>query len=107
MKSHELEEKVMIKYTTIMGLIAILTIFSGCRATMPETERNWGKSFEAAKQNQIMYPEADKNTSPVFGLDGKAADTAVGKYEKSFEKAPNQESYDINLGSISNIGNSK
>lgn len=100
----------MIKYVTIIGLIAILTIFSGCRgrgATMPEAERNFGKSFEAAKQNQTINPEASKNTSPVIGLDGKAAEAAVGKYEKSFGEGQKKETYNLNLRNMSKVGNSK
>ena len=97
----------IIKYVAIIGLIVLLTIFSGCRATMPETERNFGKSFEAAKQNQIINPEASKNTSPLVGLDGKAAEAAVGKYEKSFGEGQKKQTYNLNLGSISKIGKSK
>jgi hypothetical protein len=108
MKSHEIEEGVMmIKYVNIIGLIAVLTIFSGCRATMPEMERNFGKSFEAAKQNQIINPEASKNTSPVIGLDGKSAETAVRKYEKSFGEGQRKETYNLNLSNMRKIGKSK
>jgi len=94
----------MARYVTLIGLIAILTIFSGCRTTMPEVERNWGKSFEAAKQNQTLNPGASRNTHPVVGLDGKAAESSVRKYEKSFGEGPSKQTYNLNLGNISGIG---
>ena len=94
----------MPKYLTLIGFIAILTVSSGCRTTMPEVEKNWGKSFEAAKQNQILNPGASKNRSPVAGLDGKAAEATVGKYEKSFGERPTKQTYNLNLGNVSGIG---
>ena len=61
-------------------------------------DQNWGKSFESAKQNQILHPEAGKNSEPVLGMDGKAAENALEKYQKSFEREPPKANYEINLG---------
>ena len=47
---------------------------------------NWGKSFESAKNNQILNPDAGKNLDPVVGIDGQAAAYNADKYKKSFEK---------------------
>ena len=52
-------------------LIVVLAVFSvvtlwGCAGNLPESKRvdyleqNWGKSFESAKKNQILNPEAGK-----------------------------------------------
>ncbi|MGB2927372.1 MAG: hypothetical protein WBB70_00515 [Desulfobacterales bacterium] len=78
-------------------LIVVLAVFSvvtlwGCAGNLPESKRvdyleqNWGKSFESAKKNQILNPEAGKSLEPVVGLDGQAAEHGVNKYKKSFEK---------------------
>ena len=78
-------------------LIVVLAVFSvvtlwGCAGNLPESKRadylkmNWGKSFESAKKNQILNPEAGKSLEPVVGLDGQAAEYGVNKYKKSFEK---------------------
>ncbi len=78
-------------------LIVVLAMFSvvtlwGCAGNLPESKRvdylemNWGKSFESAKNNQILNPDAGQNLDPVLGLDGTAADYAVGKYKESFKK---------------------
>ncbi|MBW2643652.1 MAG: hypothetical protein JRC89_09860 [Deltaproteobacteria bacterium] len=78
-------------------LIVVLAMFSvvtlwGCAGNLPESKRvdyleqNWGKSFESAKKNQILNPEAGKSLEPVIGLDGQVAEHGVNKYKKSFEK---------------------
>ena len=77
-------------------LIVVVAMLSamllGCAGNLPEAKRvdildmNWGKSFESAKNNQILNPDAGKNLDPVVGLDGTAADYAVGKYKESFKK---------------------
>ena len=78
-------------------LIVVLAMFSvvmlwGCAGNLPEgkradyLEQNWGKSFESAKKNQILNPEAGKTVEPVIGLDGQVAEHNVDKRKKSFEK---------------------
>lgn len=85
-----------------IGLIAALSIFSGCGATL--LDKNWGKSFESAKYNQILNPEAGQNLDPVVGLDGQAAESTLGTYRKGFEQKASEKAYNLNLGSIDSIG---
>jgi hypothetical protein len=77
-------------------LIVVLAMFSvvmlwGCAGNLPESKRvdyleqNWGKSFESAKKNQILNPEAGKTVEPVIGLDGQVAEHNVDNRKKSFE----------------------
>ena len=85
----------MLKGNNII-LIVVLAVFSvtlwGCAGNLPEAKRveilhmNWGKSFESAKNNQILNPEAGKNLDPVVGIDGQAAEHSVDNYKKSFEE---------------------
>lgn len=86
----------------VIGLIAALSIFSGCGAT--KLDKNWGKSFESAKYNQILDPEAGQTPEPVAGLDGQAAERTLGTYRKGFEPEASKEAYNLNLGSIDSIG---
>ena len=77
-------------------LIVLLTVLSltlwGCAGNLPQGKRadildmNWGKSYETAKNNQILNPDASENLDPVTGLDGQASEYTVNKYKKSFEK---------------------
>jgi len=70
-------------------------------------EENWGRSFEMMKYNQILNAEADKNLDPVDEMDGEAAKSTMDRYKEGFAiKAP-KESYNINLGTISSIGQEK
>jgi len=95
-KKDALEEKMKMLKGNII-LIVVLAVFSvvtlwGCAGNLPEGKRaeildmHWGKSFESAKKNQILNPEAGKSLEPVVGLDGQAAEYGVNKYKKSFEK---------------------
>ena len=49
-------------------------------------DENWGRSYEAAKYNQTLNPDAGKNLNPVVGLDGAATENAVNKYDQSFKE---------------------
>ena len=75
------------RYLIVIGLIAASSIFSGCAQRETMLDRNWGTSYESAKLNQILNPEAGKNLEPVVGLDGQAAETALESYRKQFEQA--------------------
>jgi len=69
-------------------IICILSITSiGC-TKYSKVDRYQGISFEAAKFNQILNPEARKNLEPVYGLDGQAAQKNIDKYRKDFETPP-------------------
>jgi hypothetical protein len=75
-------------------LICVCTLgltFWGCAGNIPESERlervddHWGESFRQARDNQILKPEAGEIVRPVFGLDGKAGESALKKYHGQFE----------------------
>jgi hypothetical protein len=51
-----------------------------------QLDRNWGRSLEAAKYNQILNPEADKNLAPVEGLQGPVAERIYEEYKKGGEQ---------------------
>jgi hypothetical protein len=43
-------------------------------------DKNWGRSFESAKHQQILNPEAGKNLEPVVGLEGPAEERIMEAY---------------------------
>ena len=49
---------------------------------------NYGESFRAARDNQILNPEASDNLEVVEGLDGQAGVLAIQRYQKFFKKPP-------------------
>jgi hypothetical protein len=78
------------------AIIAALLGCMGCQGTFPaqketQLDRNWGRSYETAKYNQMLNPEAGKNQDPVEGLDGHMAEKAVEEYRKGPEKGPGKE----------------
>jgi hypothetical protein len=94
------------KRLIIAGLFAAaVSICSGC-GMYKETrlDRNWGKSFESVKTNQILNPKAGENLEPVVGLDGQAAEGAANGYHKSFKPNGSAKSVNLNLGNIDKIG---
>ncbi len=91
------------RYVKIIGLIAALSVFSGCgmfsqRETM--LDRNWGTSLETAKQSQILNPEAGKNLDPVpvVGLDGQAAAAGIERYRKGFKEKQQAQKMEFTIG---------
>jgi hypothetical protein len=73
------------KYVVIGGLIACAIWLSGCAST--RLEMDYGTSHKLSKMNQILNPDAEKNLTPVEGINGQAAQVVVDKYVKSFEKS--------------------
>ena len=47
-------------------------------------DKDFGRSYDMAKQGQILNPDASKNLKPVTGLNSKAADAVTKKYTDSF-----------------------
>ncbi len=70
----------------ITGLIA-MGMLAGCTCTSL-VEQEWGISHKLAIANQTLNPDAEKNLEPVYGMDNKAADKVINKYNREFDKAP-------------------
>lgn len=87
-------QKMTIIVTMALGILALSVGCSNPGNLREETllDKNWGRSVEAAKYNQIIDPEAGKNLQPIEGLGGEAAGYSVDKYEKSFKEKAVQQS---------------
>ncbi len=99
--SESKECKMLTRCLIVIGLLAFMASFTGCAETLyHQKPMVLGGSFQAAKANQILNPEAGKNLEPVHGLDGQAAVIVMDKYRKSFEKPPPARVYAITIGGI-------
>jgi len=67
---------------------------------------DYGVSYKLSKYNQILNPDAEKNLKPVEGLDGKAANAVVEKYNKDFEKPAPAPTFTFSVGSGTSGGSS-
>ena len=66
-------------------LLSLLSLLAGCAATTtPVLDSHFGESVALLKAQQIMYPDAYRNTDPVSGMDGKSGVSAYQRYEKPF-----------------------
>ncbi len=83
----------------ICMLPLVVFLLGGCGPTRLETD--YGTSYHLQKYSQTMNPQAEKNMKPVVGLNGKAAQNAVEKYQKAFEKSSEAAtSYQFSIGDI-------
>jgi hypothetical protein len=83
------------KILVIATVALLMTGIFGCskgNLTNPlQTEesllnKNWGRSYETAKYNQTLDPEAGKNTKPVEGLQGPVGERIMEGYMKGGEQ---------------------
>ena len=63
-------------------------------------DSHFGESVALLKAQQIMYPDAYRNTDPVSGMDGKSGVSAYQRYQKSFSTPePQTNVFAIGVGS--------
>lgn len=70
----------------IIGSVLAALGQSGCVATSPYWDAQFGEAARTLAAQQVIAPEASLNPSPVSGMDGKAAQGAMGEYAKSFRQ---------------------
>lgn len=75
--------------------IAIVTaglLLTACSALSPvetrELDARFGDAVRQARAQQTLNPEAGRNTDPVSGIDGVAAQNTIDEYQKSFKEPP-------------------
>lgn len=88
------------RYLKIFAIVGLLALCLACSQKAiyqneSELDKNWGRSYEAAKYNQILNPDAVNNQDPVDGLDGQATDNNMEKYRNSFKETRRQETVNI------------
>ena len=80
----------------ITGLI-VMGILAGCAGNASLVEQEWGTAYKLTIANQTLNPNAEKNLEPVYGLDNKAAEKVVNKYNKEFDKPPQVPIYTMGI----------
>ena len=98
----------MAKCFTLTVTIIALGISLGCAGKPAQKEtmldKHWGSSFESAKYNQLLNPDAGKNLDPVVGLDGAAAQQTMERYREGSQGKASKKVYNLNLGTIGGSG---
>ena len=96
------------RYFTLTAAIIALAISLGCAGKPAQKEtmldKHWGSSFESAKYNQLLNPDAGKNQDPVVGLDGAAAGQTMDRYREGSQGKASKKVYNLNLGTIGGAG---
>ena len=93
---------------TLTVAIISLAISLGCAGKPAQKEtmldKHWGSSFESARYNQLLNPDAGKNLDPVLGLDGTAADQTMDRYREGFQGQAPKKVYNVIPGTIGGNG---
>jgi len=85
-------------FLVLSGLFFLAAILGACSPS--RLQMDYGTSYQLQKFNQIANPEAGKKVEPAEGMDGRAAQAAEEKYQKSFEKEPPAQVYTLSIGGI-------
>lgn len=60
----------------------------GCMSSTPIWDAHFGEAVRTVTQAQVIDPDAGAHNPSTVGIDGKAANSAMGQYQKSFETPP-------------------
>jgi len=72
-----------------LPIAVVLALLSGCAASpSPNYDARFGDAVRQARQMMTANPNAGTNPDPMFGMDGRAAGEAVGRYHDSFRAPP-------------------
>ena len=70
-------------------LAALAAGLAGCAGTVetttPHLDQYFGQAVNQAKAQQTLNPDASRNTDPVAGVDGKAAQEALDSYHEGMK----------------------
>ncbi|NMG15033.1 pilus assembly protein [Aromatoleum bremense] len=89
----------MNKFASLTGALVILGL-TGCMSTSPHWDARFGEAARTVAAQQAIDPGASHNADPVTGIDGKAAQGAMGEYAKSYtQPQPQPDVFTIGVGS--------
>lgn len=78
----------------LFSMLAVCTLAACVNTPLGKTTPQWDKQFgsntRTAMAQQIIDPQARRNTDPVAGMDGKAAQGAYERYQRTFSGAAPQ-----------------
>lgn len=64
---------------------AALLVLAGCAPNSPRLDSKFGDAVNTAKAQQTINKDAARNTDPVAGIDGQAANAVIDRYHKAYE----------------------
>lgn len=67
------------------ALVSLSASVAGCVSTTPHWDVTFGDSVRAANASQVIDPAAVRNTNPVGGIDGEAAQASHARYVRGFQ----------------------
>lgn len=80
-------------------IAGILATSAGACSTTPNWDARLGEPVRVIAAQQVIDPDASRNADPVKGIDGKAAQGAMGEYEKSYvQPKPEPTMFTIGVG---------
>jgi hypothetical protein len=74
------------KVSTVLLLASCAMV--GCANKPTYLDQHFGEAVNAAKAQQIINPDAPQALYPLGGIDGKAANAAIDRYQNSFTLPP-------------------
>ena len=84
---------------TVVFAVLLLALVGGCASRTPYLDAQFGKSVRQLNAQQTINPNAAANKDPVLGLDGKAALSGYGDYQKTFATPePQSSTFTIGIG---------
>jgi hypothetical protein len=84
---------------TVVFAALLLALLGGCASRTPNLDAQFGKSVRLLNAQQNINPNAMSNKDPVLGLDGKAALSGYGDYQKTFANPePQGSTFTIGIG---------
>lgn len=88
-QTYKREDSTM-KMLSLVIVLILVGMLAGCGTGYNSgvVAQEWSTSYKLAVANQTLNPDAEKNLKPVSGIENKAADNAINKYDKEFEKPP-------------------
>jgi hypothetical protein len=94
-------------FRPMLAGLAVLTALSGCSpmtpGATPALDARFGEAVREARVRQTINPQASRNTDPVAGIDGAAAQGAIVEYHKSFQE-PAPTFNVLGIGSTGGVG---
>ena len=71
-----------------LAILVLLGLLTGCSTVTPNYDMKFGDAVREAKLNMTINPDAGKNPDQALGMDGKAAEETIVRYQDSFAKPP-------------------
>ena len=92
-------KRTQIRLASVSCAAVLITTMVGCASRTPYFDAQFGKSVRLLNAQQTINPNAAANTDPVLGLDGNAALSGYGDYQKTFAvPVPQPATFTIGIG---------